>query len=93
MSLFGAFRRPRKTPAQQAKERLQNVLAYDRREPVLPDFLPLLQRDLMGVIGRYVRIEANTVFMEIQIGEGVSTLAVNVSLPEQREVTVRYDSH
>ena len=84
MSLFAIFRRGRDTSAQEAKARLREVVARDRQVPTLPDFLPIMQEELLRVIGRYVHLDPQTVHMEIQYGNGHSRLAVNVELPGGR---------
>ncbi|MFG6084312.1 cell division topological specificity factor MinE, partial [Paracoccus litorisediminis] len=53
MTMFGISFRPRKpNPAQTAKERLQILLAHERAGGTSPDFLPLLQRDILEVVRR-----------------------------------------
>ncbi len=84
MSFFGLFGGSQKGSANQAKERLQQVLANDRQIALPPDFLPVMQEELMRVIGRYVRDDGRNVSMEILYAEGQSVLEVNVVLPAQR---------
>ncbi len=84
MSFFGLFGGSQKGSAHQAKERLQLVLANDRQTALPPDFLPIMQEELMRVIGRYVRNDGHNVSMEVQYADGESVLEVNVVLPAQR---------
>ncbi len=86
MSFFGLFGGARKGSANQAKERLQLVLANDRQTALPPDFLPLMQAELMRVIGRYIRNDGRNVSMEVLYADGESVLEVNVVLPAQRRV-------
>lgn len=88
MSFFGLFASSHKGSANQAKERLRQVLANDRQSALPPDFLPLMQAELMRVIGRYIRDEARNVSMEVQYAHGESVLEVNVVLPAQRRVVI-----
>lgn len=46
-----------------AKQRLQAVLAAERasQAPRKPEYLPALQRELMGVVSKYVKIQAKDV--------------------------------
>lgn len=83
MRLFDFFRRSpgRPTPAAQAKERLQIVMAYERAGRQGPDFLPHLQRDLIAVINKYVEIDHDKVDIRFDHGKEFSTLEVNVELP------------
>jgi len=83
MRLFDFFRRTsgQPTPAAQAKERLQIVMAYERAGRQGPDFLPNLQRDLIAVINKYVEIDNEKVDVRFDHGKEFSTLEVNVELP------------
>ena len=86
MSFFGLFGGSQKGSANQAKERLQQVLANDRQVALPPDFLPLMQSELMRVIGRFVRDDGRNVTMEVQYANGESILEVIVVLPSQRRM-------
>ncbi|MDJ0947393.1 MAG: cell division topological specificity factor MinE [Alphaproteobacteria bacterium] len=81
MNLLQFFRRPRVRSAQQAKERLQVLLTHERGSRGLPDFLPRLQQDLLRVLARYVRIDRESVQMQVEDDGGVFTLEINVELP------------
>ena len=88
--MFGLFRRPRQaTSAQTAKERLQILLAHERTDRSSPDYLPLLQRDILGVIKRYVRVDGDRVDIKLERGEEVSTLEINIELPGARALHAR----
>ena len=67
--------------AQQAKQRLQVLIAHERTGGSTPDFLPLLQRELLEVIRKYVEVDQDKVQVEFERGDRVSTLEVNVELP------------
>jgi cell division topological specificity factor len=84
MSFFGLFGGSQKGSANQAKERLRQVLANDRQIALPPDFLPLMQEELMRVIGHYIRDDGRNISMEVLYAEGESVLEVNVVLPAQR---------
>ena len=73
----------RKTSASVAKERLQILLAHERAGRSGPDFLPLLQRELLEVIRKYVEIDQEKVQIEFERGDRYSTLEVNVELPSR----------
>lgn len=85
MSMFSFFRRPRPaSSAQTAKERLQILLAHERTDRSSPDYLPLLQRDILDVIKRYVRIDGDRVDIKLERGDEISTLEINIELPGAR---------
>jgi len=58
----------RKKSAHVAKQRLQAVLAAERaaRAPRRPDYLPALQRELMGVVAKYVKIQPKDVRISLE---------------------------
>lgn len=77
------FFRPRRTAtAQQAKDRLQILLAHERRGGSgAPDYLPQLQSDIIEVIKKYVKVEARDVDIRMERGDEISCLEINVELP------------
>jgi cell division topological specificity factor len=79
---FFNLRRPDPT-ADTAKERLTVLVALDRQGGGGPDFLPLLQRELLEVIRKYVEVDHDKVNVDFQSGTGFSTLEVNVELPNR----------
>lgn len=74
------FQRPQKTAAC-AKERLQIIIAHERGEREKPDYLSLLQQEIVAVIAKYVKIEKDDVKIELERKEGCSILELNVVLP------------
>ncbi len=82
MSLFDIFKRSRKTDtAATAKQRLQVLMTLDRSGTSVPDFLPLLQKELIDVIRKYVEIDQQAVKIDVESHEEFSMLEVNVELP------------
>jgi cell division topological specificity factor len=81
MRIFSFFRAPAKTPAAHAKERLQIVMAHERSGRSGPDFLPMLQQELLAVIAKYVDLDQNKVEVKLDRGNDCSTLEVNIELP------------
>lgn len=73
MSMLGFFRRPRQAnSADTAKERLQILLSHERVDRSSPDFLPLLQRDILEVIERYMRVSDDGVDIKLERGDDLS---------------------
>ena len=80
--LFSFFRRAREpNSASQAKERLQILLAHERTDRSGPDYLPLLQKEIVEVIKKYVQIGNDKVEVKLERGADISTLEVNIELP------------
>lgn len=86
MSIFSFFRSAPKASAVQAKERLQIVMAHERVGRSGPDYLPMLQQELLAVIAKYVDIDANKVEVKLDRGGDCSTLEVNIELPGRDQV-------
>ena len=82
MSMLDFFRRPRPvTSADSAKERLQILLSHERTDRSSPEYLPMLQRDILEVIQRYMRVGDDGVDIKLERGEELSTLEINLELP------------
>lgn len=79
LEYLGLQKRPE--TASEAKRRLQAVIVYERDSPSVPDFLPMLQRELVQVIGKYVPIDQEKVNVGFERGDRFSTLEVNIELP------------
>jgi len=82
MRLFDFFRQNKKTSANQAKERLQILIAHERANKDGPDYLPQLRHDIMEVIKKYVAIDEDQVKVHLENGPGYDVLELNVTLPE-----------
>jgi cell division topological specificity factor len=76
----------KKKTASVAKERLQIILAHERsgRNAAEPDYLPALQRDLIAVIGKYVKINPEDIKVQLDREENLEVLEVKIELPDAR---------
>ena len=86
MGLLSLFR---KAPASAhlAKERLRIIVAQERNARGSPDFLPLLRRELLEVIHKYVNVDPSAVQITLGNEDGHEVLELSVFLPEaQRSV-------
>lgn len=83
MSIMNYFRSRPKASADQAKERLQILLAHERAGSTRPDYLPRMQAELMQVIARYIEIDEDMISVEFENAGTVSTIEVNIELPTQ----------
>lgn len=77
----------KKKTAHVAKERLQIILAHERasRDAAEPDYLPDLQRDLIAVISKYVRIDPKDIKVNLERQDSLEVLEVKIELPDQTE--------
>jgi cell division topological specificity factor len=74
----------KKKTAGVAKERLQIILAHERagRNAGQPDYLPALQRDLVAVISKYIRIDPHDIKVHLEKQDNLEVLEVKIELPE-----------
>lgn len=66
-----------------ARERLQIVLSHQRLEGGDEDFLPKLRNELLAVISKYVKIDAEQINVQLQRGDNCSVLELNITLPAE----------
>ncbi|MBV8776251.1 MAG: cell division topological specificity factor MinE [Alphaproteobacteria bacterium] len=80
MAFFRSFFRSRPTSAQVAKERLKIVLAHERASSRAPDFVPILQKELLAVVGRYVEISDDMIRVTLGNSGDTSLLEINIEI-------------
>ena len=81
MGMFD-FLRAKKTTAETAKDRLQIIIAQERTSRGGPDYLPLLQRELLEVIRKYVNVDVEAVKVDLVKDGEHDVLDISVALPE-----------
>jgi cell division topological specificity factor len=76
----------KKKTATVAKERLQIILAHERagRNAGQPDYLPALQRDLVAVIGKYIKIDLHDIKVHLDRHDNLDVLEVKIELPDAK---------
>lgn len=82
MSLFGNFRSSRRNTAAVAKERLRIIVAHERMQRDGPDYLPLLKKEIMEVVCRYVRVDPDQIKVQLEREGNREVLELNITLPE-----------
>ena len=82
MKLLDFFLGNRQRTADTARDRLKLIVVRDRAATGEgPDFLPMLQKDLIEVIRRYVDIDDDKVQVDVDRRDHLSMLEVNIELP------------
>jgi len=81
MGLFD-FLKPRPKTASIAKERLRIIVAQERTSRNAPDYLPLLQRELLEVIRKYVSVDVDAVKVDVVKDGEHDVLDISVALPD-----------
>ncbi|MBZ9611902.1 cell division topological specificity factor MinE [Rheinheimera maricola] len=85
MSLLDYFRSNKKNTANTAKERLQIIVAHERRKRNSPDYLPQLERDILEVIRKYVDISAEDIAVSLEKRDNeLSVLELNITFPDDK---------
>jgi cell division topological specificity factor len=79
MTLFDLFKRRGSAPV--ARERLQVLLAYERKNRNQPDLVALLREEIMAVISRHVQVDHDDVHVSMDRGETMSTLEIDIHIP------------
>lgn len=84
MSLLSFFLGNKKQAqtANVAKDRLQLILINERGlGGVSPDYLPRLQKELIEVISRYVKIDSEDIQVHLDRQDALEVLEVKIELP------------
>jgi cell division topological specificity factor len=79
MNFFGLFKRGGSAPV--ARDRLQILLAYERTGRGFPDLLFALREELLATIKRHVEIDPERVTVQMERGDKVSTLELEIEIP------------
>jgi cell division topological specificity factor len=79
MSMLKLFRRGGSAPV--ARERLQILLAHERKAVGQPDLLEILSEEIIALVARHVSLDPNKIRISIDRGEPVSTLEVDIEIP------------
>lgn len=85
MGLFDFLRARPKNTASIAKERLRIIVAQERGARGTPDYLPLLRRELLEVIRKYVHVSADAVDISVERDGDHDVLELSVSLPDKSD--------
>jgi cell division topological specificity factor len=85
MSFLSFFLGEKQKTAAVAKERLQIILAHERigRNAGEPDYLMDLQRDLIAVIGKYVKIDPKDIKVNLERQKDLDVLEVKIELLDE----------
>ncbi len=85
MGFLNFFLGEKKQTASVAKERLQLILAHERNgRSASPNYLPDLQRELVAVIGKYIRINPDDIKVQLERQDNLEVLEVKIELPDNK---------
>ena len=66
-----------------ARERLQILLEYERRMGSQTSLITTLKDEILAVVSRHVSIDPERIHVSVDRGDGFSTLAVGVQIPNK----------
>lgn len=82
MRFLDYFRSVRKTSANVAKDRLQIIVARERLTRNGPDYLPMMQEELLLVVRKYIQVDDGAVKVQLDKDGDCEVLELNITLPE-----------
>ena len=80
------FLNSRNASAPVARERLQILLSHERSLRGQSDLLGVLREEILAVVSRHVKLDPDKVIVKMERGENVSTLEVDIELPNGIEL-------
>jgi cell division topological specificity factor len=84
MSFFGLFAKRSTAPV--ARDRLQILLQHERAFVGGNDLAATLQEEILKVIAKHIAIDRDKVRVNLERGDSVSTLEIDVEMPEDVEL-------
>ncbi|BCJ91359.1 cell division topological specificity factor [Terrihabitans soli] len=81
MSMLKLFQRSGSAPV--ARERLQILLAHERKSVGRSDLLSILRDEILAVVAKHVALDPDKVEIRMDRGESVSTLEVDIEIPSK----------
>ena len=87
MSLLNLLLGRKKNTAATAKDRLQIIIAQERVQSQAPDYLPMLKKELLEVLAKYVNISPDDIRISQEEHDGLEMLELNITLPESKKAS------
>ena len=84
MNVFNLFRRRGSAPV--ARERLQILLSYERATRGRSDLLAILREEILTALTKHITVDRENVQVSMDRGENVSTLEIEVEIPNSAGV-------
>ena len=83
MGIFDFLTQRNKNTANLAKSRLQILIQQERSMRGAPDYLPMLQRELLEVIRKYINVDTDAVKVAMHKDGDNELLDISVALPDK----------
>jgi cell division topological specificity factor len=75
----------RSASAPVARERLQILLAHERGLSSQPELLEVLRAEILAVVSKHVELDPDKVVVRLDRGKYVSTLEVDIEVPNNAQ--------
>ncbi|MFO1124991.1 MAG: cell division topological specificity factor MinE [Methylocystis sp.] len=89
MSLFGLFGR-RATTAPVARERLQILLAHERKSARASNLIAVLHKEVLAAISKHIAVDPDKVMVKMHRKEDMSLLEIDIEI--ESEATLERDA-
>jgi len=86
MNLLKLFRKGGSAPV--ARERLQILLAHERKFVGQPDLLNILREEILAVVRRHVMVDQDNVQVKMNRDSDISTLEIEIEIPGPGSIAV-----
>ncbi len=83
MGIFDFLKPRAPNTATVAKERLRIIVAQERAQRDAPDYLPMLRRELLEVLKKYVNVDPDAIQVKVSQEGGHELLELSVALPDK----------
>jgi cell division topological specificity factor len=83
MGIFDFLTQRKQNTANVAKSRLQILIQQERSLRGAPDYLPMLQRELLEVIRKYINVDTDAVKVAMHKDGDNELLDISVALPDK----------
>ncbi len=83
MGIFDFLKPRAPNSASVAKERLRIIVAQERAQRDAPDYLPMLRRELLEVLKKYVNVDPDAIQVKVSQEAGHELLELSVALPDK----------
>ena len=83
MGIFDFLKPRAPNSASVAKERLRIIVVQERAQRDAPDYLPMLRRELLEVLKKYVNVDPDAIQVKVSQEGGHELLELSVALPDK----------
>lgn len=83
MGIFDFLKPRAPNSASVAKERLRIIVAQERAQRDAPDYLPMLRRELLEVLKKYVNVDPDAIQVKVSQEGDHELLELSVALPDK----------